>query len=153
MISPTLASGFSEAARYVCESARGEWQRLQRSNAFGIGEALHSELGAVWDECQVANWDGFQALPVDQDTLRNAYRLVEALPLSFPIPSIGAEPDGALTLEWHRSPRRTLSVSVDGDGYLHYAALLGPNRAYGTEAFFGEFPDTIQQLIRKVYSA
>jgi hypothetical protein len=86
-------------------------------------------------------------------TLRNTYQLLESLPLGFPAPSIGAEPDGQLTLEWHRSPRRTLSVSVDGDGNLHYAALLGPNRAYGTEAFFGEFPDAIRQLVWKVYSA
>ncbi|MBI1902176.1 MAG: hypothetical protein HYS13_13835 [Planctomycetia bacterium] len=86
--------------------------------------------------------------------MRNAYVfLTEALPLGFPAPSIGAEPDGDLTLEWHCSPRRTLSVSVSPEGDLDYAGLFGPNRTYGTEVFYGEVPETILRLIRRVYSA
>jgi hypothetical protein len=145
--------GFSDAAEFSRKSAEAGWQRLRATNTFGSDSALYSELASVWDDCQVPNWDGYKASPVDPDALRNTYQLLESLPLGFPAPSIGAEPDGHLTLEWHRSPRRTLSVSVDGDGNLHYAALLGPNRAYGTEAFFDEFPDTIRELVWKVYSA
>lgn len=153
MNTTTLRRGFSDTAEYVRKSAEEGRHRLQRSNAFGIESALRSELASVWDDCRHANWDGYEAKPVDQGTLRNAYTLLESMPLGFPRPSIGAEPDGDLTLEWHRSARRTLSVSVDGDGNLHYAALLGPNRRYGTEAFFGECPDAIQELVWKVYSA
>ena len=92
-------------------------------------------------------------MPVTQETLRNAYILLESLPLGFPAPSISAEPDGNLTLEWHRSARRTLSVSVTADGYLHYAALLGASRVYGTEAFFDEIPDAIRDLVYRVDEA
>lgn len=76
-----------------------------------------------------------------------------SLPIGFPAPSIGAEPDGHLTLEWHRSPRRTLSLSVSPDDELHYAGLFGPSRVYGTEAYFGEVPKSVLHLIRRVYSA
>lgn len=143
--------GFGDAAEYVSNTVQ-DWRRhLHESRSLGVGGALHEELGAVWDECRSADWDGFGAQPVDNDTLRNTYRLLESLPLGFPIPSIGSEPDGSMTLEWHRSARRTLSVSVAPDGNLHYAALLGPNRTYGTEAFFGEVPESILDLIRRVY--
>jgi hypothetical protein len=101
----------------------------------------------------VENWDGCEASAVSQDTLRNAYSFLESLPIGFPAPSIGAEPDGHLTLEWHRSGRRTLSVSVSPDDELHYAGLFGPSRVYGTEAYFGEVPHSILDLIRRVYSA
>jgi hypothetical protein len=56
-------------------------------------------------------------------------------------------------MEWYRSPRRTLSVSVAPGDDLHYAALFGPSRVYGTEAFFGEIPEGILNLIRRVYGA
>lgn len=38
-------------------------------------------------------------------------------------------------------------VSPEGD--LHYAALLGSSKVYGTEPFFGETPSRILELIRQ----
>jgi hypothetical protein len=153
MTNGLITRGFSDTAQFI-EQTRAQGRRhLRESNAFGIDSTLRDELATVWDECRQPNWDGFQALPVTQDTLRNAYRFLELLPLGFPAPSLGAEPDGQLTLEWHRSARRTLSVSVSPDGELHYAAHVGPNRVYGTEAFVDESPDTIIALIRRIYSA
>ena len=145
-------SGFSDEAKVVAEATQAQLQRLLQTNALGKS-ALFDELGSVWEECRRPNWDGYDALPVSQHSLRNAYELIESLPFGSPLPSIGAEPDGELTLEWHRSSRRTLSVSVTAHGELHFAALQGPNRIYGTEAFFGEIPDRIVELIRQVYSA
>lgn len=117
---------------------------------FGLESTIREELAAVWEECRHADWDGVGALPVGQDTLLQAYRLLESLPLGCPAPSVGAEPDGHLTLEWHRGRLHTLSLSVSPEGELHYAALIGPNRVYGTEAFFGEMPDAIINLIRRI---
>lgn len=142
-------AGFSPEAEFVAKATRAGYRRLQSSNALGIEPSL-DELGTVWEECRLPNWDGYGAAPVSQDTLRNTYTLLESLPLGMPRPSIGAEPDGQLTLEWHRSSRRTLSVSVTPDGELHFAALLGPNRVYGTEVFFGDVPQRILELIRQV---
>lgn len=109
-----------------------------------------NELGTVWSECSAPNWDGFGAVAVSQDTLRNMYCLVESLPPGFPVPSVGAEPDGSLTLDWYHSPRRTVSVSTNETGELHYAALLGPNRHFGTEVLSGEVPERIRALVDEV---
>lgn len=137
------ASGFAEmmeqAARRPCDEVR--------KSTLGHHEAL-DELWEVWNECRHPNWDGYNATPVEQETLRQAYLLIESLPLGFPRPSIGAEPDGHLTLEWHKSPARTLSISVDPDGYLHFAGLFGPNRRYGTLTFFSTAPDDLIHLVR-----
>ena len=142
--------GFSPAAQFVHRKAESEIRRIQELNAYG--GAMWDELHDVWDECREPNWDGFQARPVVEDTYDNGKRFLESLPLGFPPPSIGADPDGDLTFEWYRSPHRTLSVSVDRDGNLHYAALFGPNTAHGTEGFFGDFPAQIQRLVERVYS-
>src|SRR5262245_30148697 len=129
------ASQYSEAL----DSAARRQQEAVRSSTRGHQEALE-QLCEVWNECREANWDGYDAHPVDQETYRAAYLLIESLPLGFPRPSIGAEPDGHLTLEWYKSPRRTLSVSVDPDGLLHYAGLYGANKRYGTLGFFSAAP-------------
>jgi hypothetical protein len=150
-MSPHAATGgFSQEAEFVAKAARSGYRHLQQSNALGI-EPIRDELGMVWEECRKPNWDGYGALAVSQDTLRNTYIVLESLPLGFPRPSIGVEPDGHLTLEWHRSPVQTLSVSVDPEGYLHYAGLFGPNRRFGSEVFYGELPEVIQRSIREVY--
>jgi hypothetical protein len=154
MADALLTRGFSDTARYIEQIASDRRRLLHKSYAIGNESVLRGdELATVWNECRDANWDGFGAVPVTQDTLRNAYILLESLPLGFPAPSISAEPDGDLTLEWHRSARRTLSVSVTADGDLHYAALLGASRVYGTEAFFDEIPDAIRDLVYRVVEA
>ena len=73
------------------------------------------------------------------------------MPLGTKLPSIGATPSGHISLEWHHSRRRTLTVTVDEGGDLHYAALLGPGRTCGTEPFFDEVPQVILDLIARVY--
>ena len=104
----------------------------------------------MWEECKSPNWDGYGALAVTQDTLRTAYCVIESLPVGTPAPTLGADPDGEITLEWYRSPYRTLSVSVSPDGDLHYGALCGPNKVNGTSVFLGGFPDVILRLIEQV---
>jgi hypothetical protein len=146
---PTYAT--SETARFVASQIEQGRRQLQESYAFGMrGKGVFGELFKTLEECCEPNWDGYGALPVIDTTYHLAQKFLEALPLGTYAPSIGAEPDGHLTIEWYRSPRRTLSVSVSPDGNLHYAALIGPAKAYGTEPFFGEAPRAIVDLIRRV---
>jgi hypothetical protein len=120
-----------------------------RDSILGHSESLE-ELYDVWEECRTPDWDGYGALAVEQGTYRAAYALIESLPLGFLRPTIGAEPDGQLTLEWRKSPSRILSVSVDPDGFLHYASISGANKHYGTHAFFSSAPTELLQLVRKL---
>jgi len=96
----------------------------------------------------------FRESDLEQSIIGNAYVLaqqfLDALPFGTPPPSFGAEPDGHITMEWHHSVRRTLSVSVSPEGELHYAAILGSNKTYGTEVFYGEAPKKIVDLIFEV---
>lgn len=154
MIAPLMPSrGFSDAAEYVEEMTSDSRRFLDESVALGMRNILREELASVWEECKKPGWDGYGALPVTEEALLNAFTFLRSLPLGFPRPYIGAEPDGEITLEWHHSAKRTLSVSVTPDGYLHYAALLGPSRTYGTEVFFEEIPDTILELIQRVVAS
>ena len=146
--------GASETAWFVADEAEKGRHRLQDSYAFGMaGKGVLSELLQTVRECREPNWDGYGAEPVFDITYHLAQQFLKALPLGTPAPSIGAEPDGHLTVEWYRSPRRTLSVSISPEGDLHYAALIGTAKAFGTEPFFGEAPRAIVDLIHRVMAA
>ena len=93
--------------------------------ALDSGQDVFEELLKTFEECREPNWDGYGAQSVREETYDLAHQFLAALPLSTLLPSIGAEPDGQITVEWYRSPQRTLSVSISPDEELHYAALLG----------------------------
>lgn len=143
--------GSSASAHYVAEQSEQGRRRLQESFSLGLaGKGIFDELRSVAEECRTPNWDGYGAAPINPQVLRQAFLFLESLPLGTPPPSVGAEPDGHLTLEWHRAPHRTLSVSIRPDSDLHYAALLGLSKAYGTEPFSGAVPQVIWDLIQRV---
>jgi hypothetical protein len=118
--------------------------------ALNNDNAVFDELFQTFEECREPNWDGYSAQLVHEETYHLAHEFLAALPLSTPVPSIGAEPDGQLTVEWYRSPQRALSVSISPDGDLHYAALLGAERICGTERLGARMPHVLSDLIARV---
>lgn len=144
--------GESPAAQFVQMELTRHNRRLHQSAAIGLESVIREELADVWEECSQPDWDAYNAMPVTWDTYQVARRFLLALPLGTALPSVGAVPNGHITLEWHLAPRRTLSVSISPDDELHYAALLGPGRTCGTEPFFDEVPKRILDLIRDVYT-
>ncbi len=110
---------------------------------------MFEDLLKIFDECREPNWDGYGAEPVREETYRLAQQFLTILPLGTRVPSIGAEPDGHITLEWYRSSQRTLSVSISPDGELHYAALLGAARICGTETFRARMSQMLSDLIAR----
>jgi hypothetical protein len=115
---------------------------------------VQNALSEQFETCLKRGWDGYFAEPVSWDTFSNASRFLEALPHGFPMPTVGAEADGHITLEWYRNPNRVVSFSISPEGDIHYAALLGGIiRRNGTEMFLGEVPLDLLQLVRRVMAA
>ncbi len=118
--------------------------------ALDSGQDVFEELLKTCEECRDPNWDGYGAQPVSEETYHLALQFLQSLPSGMAVPSVGAEPDGHLTVEWYRSPRRTLSVSIGCDGELYYAALLGTERVCGTETFRARMPQVLSDLIARI---
>ncbi|MBI5307981.1 MAG: hypothetical protein HZB37_06555 [Planctomycetes bacterium] len=140
-----------EMAQYVTKQSNEGRRSLQSARSLGLGvmDAFY-EIFEVAEQCKAENWDGYGAAPITTATFQQAINVLETLPLGTIAPTVGAEPDGHITLEWYKTPRRTLSVSISPEGELHYAALLGQKKRYGTEPFCGEVPDVIMDIIRQV---
>jgi hypothetical protein len=150
--SPVGTRGASAEACFVDRQRLDGRRFLQNSSYFGFDEVFNDLLDLA-KECKSANWDGQGALPVSQESYHAALKFLESLPLGAIVPSVGIEPDGEITMEWYQSPRRTLSISFSKNGEIHYAALLGASRAYGTEPFFGEIPKVVMDIVSRVMTA
>jgi hypothetical protein len=153
LVSSLGTIGYSDSAKYVYDQKINSYNELQIPEFyFSLMKRVMPELHAIAHETSEAGWDGYGALPVHNGTVEQAQSFLELLPNGIPSPSIGAEPDGQITFEWYKSSRRTLSISVSPTGELHYAALFGLSKAYGTETFYGDVPEKILELIGRVYS-
>ena len=141
--------GFSVTAQMARRSLVEQVDGMRRSQTFGLDSDLREELGDVWSECQTGNWDGHKALPVTKETLRQVYELLEELPDEFPSPSLSADPDGALALEWYTCKDRQIAVSII-DGEIHYAAKLGSERHHGSYVLVDGWPRSLFLLIQRM---
>jgi hypothetical protein len=143
--------GESEEARSV-KSMEDHFRENFRS-AVSIGSPLNNVVAEIEEVItERSGHIGRNYAPLKMRAQQDSFRLANVIPLGFPPPMIGAEPDGDITFEWYKNPDWTLSVSVEGQGNLHYAALLGPDCAYGTEAFVGLVPRRILDLVYLVMS-
>jgi hypothetical protein len=148
----TAPLGFSPTAQFLDTERRKALRRFRDSATFSK-QAEYEQLGEVYDACRQLDWDGEGAEAIEQDTLRNAYMFIEALPDGYPLPTtISGEPDGHINLEWYRHRRRILSVSISPDGMLYWAALFGVEDPRGSCPFYGDIPETILYWIGRVWA-
>ena len=125
-------------------------QAIPASSSMGT---LFAELNDVMLDCCSDDWDGYGAKAVSIHAFAAARRFLESLPAGFPIPSISADPEGCVTFEWRKSPRRVLLVSVHPNFQVDYAAIFGTAKQYGSEPFFTEVPESLKSIVRRVFAA
>ena len=88
----TAIRGNTETAAYIDAITQKQKGYFDQSVVLGK-QSAYNELYAFWKECQLPDWDGYKALAVQEKTLFNAYWFIESLPLGYPLPSVGAEPE------------------------------------------------------------
>lgn len=138
-------AGFSDAAK---QSERFQFILLNKVKP-NRDEAL-SELIQIWNDTQSDNWAGHESKAIKSSTIQLAEHVINSLPTDLRNPSVGIEPDGQITLEWYQDTNHLLSVSIDSDGYLHYAYLMGLSKGHAVVPYFYEFPEILAELIRKL---
>lgn len=145
------------ASRAVSSEALEIDEILRHSEADrGVGyalsqDALLNELRQLSIDCSVADWDGYGARPIDDRSVYMASRFIAELPLFTPLPEIGVDPDGEVSLDWHVRARHSLSISIGADGSIAYAALFGSSRMRGVEVIDGGIPDAVMAALHRLY--
>lgn len=118
-----------------------------------FGEPLNisvSSLNDLWKETSVPNWDGYGAPALSQDVFHYALQFAQTIPYDIPAPEIGASSAGDITFEWAQTPRKIVSVGISPSGEIHFAALNGQKRSFGTLPFDGTFDTQLRHLITTI---
>ena len=146
------ASAVSGEANVVQQAASQALYRVERSQAlFGAKAKCISDLIALAEECSQNGWDGSDASALDPSAVDRAIEFIRALPDSVPLPELAPEPDGAISMDWIKTPRRLFSVSVSASSRFAYAWLDGSDVGHGVARFDGySVPDRIAEGIASI---
>ncbi len=156
IVMPVTISGYANATIdstgfFVDQQREVILKSLQRSNTLGfIAKGTFQQLDEIFEECSTQGWDGERAKPISVDVLSSAKTFLMSFPLGIEAPEIGAEPDGAITLEWYRSPSRVISISINPGGWIYYAAIIGVTRRHGMDFASFDVSDDLLELISQV---
>ena len=129
-----IYSAVSNEASQVSESLRKIDRAQQGAQTLSgrLAEAtfrLYAAIDAlVVDEEQVA---------VSFDAFQNALRVMRALPDVLPLPEIGIDPDGAISMDWMPTRLRMFSISASDSDRLAYAWLNGTDCGHGVARLVG----------------
>ena len=80
-----------------------------------------------------------------------ARRLLDTLPNGLPIPEVGLDPDGEVSLDWIRSNRTLVSVSAGVTDDLSFAARFDDGTSYGVIRHTAAFPLAVVDMLRRLY--
>ncbi len=122
-------------------------------SSWTFGEPLNisaSSLNDLWEETSIPNWDGYGAPALSQDVFHYALQFVQTIPYDIPAPEIGASSAGDITFEWAQTSRNIVSVGISPSGEVHFAALNGQKRSFGTFPFDGTFDPQLRHLITTI---
>jgi hypothetical protein len=149
---PLPISGYaSKIADFVDQQIENSHDMLQESNALGFAaKGTFRQLNEVFEECSSEGWDGERAKAISIEVLRCTKRFLSSFPLGMEAPEVGAEPDGAITLEWYQSPNKVISISINPDGWMYYASLIGTSKRHGADYSLMGISDDLLYLISQI---
>jgi hypothetical protein len=145
-----LKYGASDAARRLEQAQSEIFERCNHAVTLSRSEALEAVFEA-WQSTD-ESWKLCPDQEAISESVRDtALRFIQNLPLGFPQPEVTSEPDGHVNLEWYRSPRRVISVSIAPNNRLHWAALIGTESPRGAVRYIERIPNTILAQIARVF--
>ena len=115
---------------------------------------LIQDLRETFRECSIEDWDGYGALPIQEQVVLEAERFIAVMPAFMPDPEIVPEPSGDIGFEWSFGENRILAVSFAGRNIITYAAILGSSERTkcGKEKFNNSIPQVILKGIEEISS-
>lgn len=113
--------------------------------------SLRAEFSEVVTECSESGWSGEKSDPITPESIDAGYKLICQLPEDVPSPAVGAIPEGLLTFEWYRGPKRIVMVVANSNNGVDYAIRRGDEIFHGSAPFFGQLPETVLHQIRELF--
>ena len=105
-------------------------------------------------DCCKPDWDGYDAVPVEESTVDHAQKFLDALPAELrDVDITPLEEYGSIEFEWYRSPRNRILIEIDAAGHVAVCPYVPDFSHEPIEfEFTGEIPANVIEMIRAVVS-
>jgi hypothetical protein len=113
---------------------------------------LLKQVDQLGEECSQPNWNGYTSDPINKETICNVKNVIRSIDLSYPLPTLGVEPDGYITLEWYKNTHNLLSLSIGSDIYMYYAGLKFNSTFKGKTLLGKTFDLSLYQYIKLIFN-
>ena len=101
------------------------------------------EMLTIFNECRTKGWDGYDANPLDTNSLKNTFDFILDLPLDAEPPEIMPDPNGTFMLHWEND-EQSLALNVDGNRVISFGAISSNGgEVYGATPFTLSIPRNI----------
>lgn len=141
----------SDASMRIKASIDEIRERFRSTFSIGWGQNDPFEkLHTIRSEAKFDDWDGYNSKPINEDAAETAWKFLDALPFTVDPPDVSPNPNGNITFEWYRSPRKLLSIDINSEGILYFAAVIGNDEIWGKTQFRVDFPAQIMDLIGRI---
>ena len=110
---------------------------------------IKEEYNKIISECLVPDWNGYNALPLGEASIKNCIKFINLLPNTIPLPELCPEADGILGMEW-RNNRYFISVGIDKDGILTWGGFTPFGHVLGKKIFINDIPQELLNLLSKI---
>lgn len=142
------SSAYSREAGEVSDAAcRVMQDRLGSESLFGKKMVGISTLVATMDS--VVGDDDQE--PASALTRVNAKQFLLAVPDDLPMPEVGVDPDGAVSLTWFASRTQMFSVSIDESDRVAFAWLDGSDKGHAVARFYPPMlPNVVVSTLRSI---
>lgn len=109
------------------------------------------QLFLIQDICSKPGWDGRNAVPISKTSLKNALIFLLSFPEEFSCPSLGATPNGQVTLEWRQRDGRLLSFAFNDEDQVSFILFLrNGEKFWGEQSALLGYTDLFIDFLRKV---
>ena len=98
------------------------------------------------------NWDGEGSLAISAAAVKVALQLADKLPAGIDDPDVAATPHGEVDFDWMAGRSAMLTISIDSDGTLAWAALFDECRSRGTARWTGELACPVDCCLQHIAS-
>lgn len=118
---------------------------------YGWGKTL-AELQHAYQEASFDNWDGEAGRAASHSAYVEAHQFIWQIKPFIEMPEVDVAPSGGFLLSWHSAPDRRLSIILNGNGMISYAALDGRAKRKGSLPLSDGVPPEIVLMIKQVAS-
>jgi hypothetical protein len=143
--------GYSEEATLIKNETKSLAETILSSVSLGErNREIVRRCVSIFYSTREQGWDGYDALPVKFRTYINSLIFLSLLPEYLPLPELSADPDGAISMEWYRTPEWIFSISIDENGKIDYAGLFADKKISVSSYFVSEVDNDIIEYIKRV---